>query len=96
MGLTGKRVKGAEHPPPVSMFTHEDPEVTNPHSKLNALTLREIDKTKFTAGSGVDFRRHNLVAAGGVHTGTLDLVGAEDDEGNKPARYRRDRSVRRG
>jgi len=36
------------------------------------------------------------VAAGGVHTGTLDLVGAEDDEGNKPARYRRDRSVRRG
>ena len=96
LGLTGKRVKGAEHPPPVSMFTHEDLEVTNPHSKLNALTLREIDKTKFTAGSGVDFKRHNLVAAGGVHTGTLDLVGAEDDEGNKPARYRRDRSVRRG
>ena len=96
LGLTGARVKGAEHPPPVSMFTREDPEVTNPHSKLNALTLREIDKTKFTAGPGVDFKRHSLVAAGGVHTGTLDLVGAEDDEGNKPARYRRDRSVRRG
>ena len=96
LGLTGSRVKGAEHPPPVSMFTREDPEVTNPHSKLNALTLREIDKTRFTAGPGVDFKRHNLVAAGGVHTGTLDLVGAEDDEGNKPPRYRRDRSVRRG
>jgi hypothetical protein len=50
LGITGKRVKGAEHPAPVSMYLHEDPEVTNPHSKLNLLSLREIDTTRFTAG----------------------------------------------
>jgi hypothetical protein len=92
LGITGKRVKGAEHPAPVSMYLHEDPEVTNPHSKLNLLSLREVDTTRFTAG---DFKRHNLVRTGDLHTGTLDLVGAEDDGGNKVARYRRDRSLRR-
>ena len=92
LGIAGKRVKGAEHPAPVSMYLREDPEVTNPHSKLNLLSLREIDTTRFTAG---DFKRHNLVRTGDLHTGTLDLVGAEDDGGNKVARYRRDRSLRR-
>jgi len=82
-------VRGAESPPPVSMYLDEPPSVALGSTNLEELFTTSLradmsDATKFTAGPGRDFAKTGLSTRSLVHTGRRGEVGKV----GKPARGR--------
>ena len=89
IGISGKYVRGAESPPPVSMYLDEPPSAALGYTNLEELFTTSLradmsDATKFTAGPGRDFAKTGLSTRSLVHTGRRGEVGKV----GKPARGR--------
>ena len=80
LGVTGKYVRGAESPPPVSMYLDEPPSTALGSTNLEELFTTSLradmsDAARFTAGPGRDFAKSGLSTKSLVHTGRRGEVG---------------------